>query len=97
MAIEDFDSTSLISDYFFFLDKPLPVVQKMINIAIMINEALSSSLRTKLTATPSIHMMATLYTDMPTYLESLRAGICTDRVSQAKKAPKSCNKEVTVT
>ena len=35
---------------------------------------------------------------MPTYLESFKAGICTWRVSQAKKAPKSCKgakKEVT--
>lgn len=61
----------------------------MINNAMIMNDAFSSSLRTKLTATPRMHMMATLYTDIPTYLESLRAGICTDLVSHAKKAPNS--------
>lgn len=30
---------------------------------------------------------------MPTYLESFKAGICTCRVSQAKKAPKSCKEK----
>ena len=36
--------------------------------------------------------MATLYNDMPTYLESLSAGICTCLVSHAKKAPNNYNK-----
>jgi len=46
----------------------VPVVQKMMKIEMMIKEAFCSSFKTKLTATPSTHMMATLYTDMPTYL-----------------------------
>ena len=42
---------------------------------IIMKEAVCSSLSTKLTATPRTHMMATLYTDIPTYFESFRAGI----------------------
>ena len=63
------------------------VVQNMMNTEMMTNEAVCSSFSTKVTATPRMHMMATLYTDIPTYLESFRAGICTDLVSHAKKAP----------
>lgn len=40
----------------------------MMKSEMMTKEAVCSSLRTKLTATPSTHMMATLYTDIPTYL-----------------------------
>ena len=59
----------------------------MMNIAISMNEAFSSSLSTKLTATPNTHIIATLYIDIPTYFESFSAGIFTARVSHAKKAP----------
>ena len=51
------------------------VVQKIMNTEMMTKEAVCSSFKTKVTATPRIHMMATLYTDIPTYLESLSAGI----------------------
>ena len=67
----------------------VPVVQKMIKTAMMIKDAFWSSLSTKLMAAPSTHMITTLYTDMPTYLLSFNAGICTFRVSHAKKAPKA--------
>ena len=46
----------------------VPVVQKMMKMEMSMKEAFCSSFRTKLTATPKTHMMATLYTDMPTYL-----------------------------
>ena len=38
----------------------VPVVQKMMKIAIRTNDAFNSSLKTKLTATPKTHMTATL-------------------------------------
>lgn len=48
------------------------------------------SRRTKDSPAPMTHMITTLYTDMPMYLESLRAGMDTCLVSQAKKIPKAC-------
>ena len=46
----------------------VPVVQKMMNTEMRTKEALGCSLSTAEMATPSTHMMVTLYTDIPTYL-----------------------------
>lgn len=45
------------------------------NTDMMMKEASCLSDRTKLMAAPMTHMITTLYTDMPTYLESFRAGM----------------------
>ena len=37
-------------------------------------------------------LLTTLYTLMPMYLESLRAGMETCRVSQARKMPNACER-----
>lgn len=66
------------------------VVQKIMNTEIMMKEASCLSERTKLMAAPMTHIITTLYTDIPTYLESLRAGMETWRVSQARNAPNIC-------
>lgn len=63
------------------------VVQKIIKTEININTASRRSDRTNAIAAPMIHMIKTLYTLSPICLESLRAGIDTCRVSQAKNAP----------
>ena len=46
----------------------VPVVQKMMNTEMRTKEALGCSLSTAEMATPSTHMIVTLYTDIPTYL-----------------------------
>ena len=46
----------------------MPVVQKMMKTEMRTKEALGCSLSTAEMATPSTHMIVTLYTDIPTYL-----------------------------
>ena len=48
----------------------VPVVQKMMKTEMRTKEALGCSLSTAEMATPSTHMMVTLYTDIPTYLHT---------------------------
>jgi hypothetical protein len=60
----------------------------MMNTEMIINDASCLSDSTKLIAAPIMHIITTLYTLIPTYLESLRAGMLTWRVSHARKAPK---------
>lgn len=71
----------------------VPVVQNKMKDEMMMKDASCLSDSTKEMAAPMTHMMTTLYTDMPTYLESLSAGMLTWRVSHARKAPKICNRE----
>lgn len=74
----------------------MPVVQNMMKTEMIMNEASCLSDSTKLIAAPIMHMITTLYTLIPTYLESFRAGMLTWRVSHARKAPKICkNKKIT--
>ena len=47
----------------------VPVVQKMMKTEMRTKEALGCSLRTAEMATPRTHMIVTLYTDIPTYLQ----------------------------
>ena len=63
------------------------VVQKMMKRQMMMNDELGRSLMMNDTAPPHTHMMTTLYTLIPMYLESFRAGMLTWRVSHAKKHP----------
>lgn len=69
--------------------KSVAVEQNNINTDMMMKDASCWSLRTKEIAAPATHMSTTLYTLMPTYLESFNAGMLTCRVSQARKAPKT--------
>lgn len=69
------------------------VLQKMMTRATMQNCTLGWSRVRKDTAAPMMHMIPTLYTLIPMYLLSLRAGMLTLRVSQAKKQPNNCNRE----
>ena len=48
----------------------VPVVQKMMKTEMRTKEALGCSLRTAEMATPRTHMIVTLYTDIPTYLQT---------------------------
>jgi len=66
------------------------VLQKMITRATMQNWTLGWSLVRKDTAAPMMHMMPTLYTLIPMYLLSLRAGMLTFLVSHARKQPNNC-------
>lgn len=63
------------------------VAQKRIKRDISTNAAFCSSDSTKEIAAPITHMRTTLYTDIPTYLESFNAGMLTCRVSHARNAP----------
>jgi hypothetical protein len=63
------------------------VLQKMMTRATMQNCTLGWSRVRKETAAPMMHMIPTLYTLIPMYLLSLRAGMLTLRVSHAKKQP----------
>lgn len=63
------------------------VLQKMMTRATMQNCTLGWSRVRKDTAAPMIHMMPTLYTLIPMYLLSFRAGMLTFLVSQARKQP----------
>lgn len=67
------------------------VLQKMMTRATMQNCTLGWSLVRKETAAPMMHMIPTLYTLIPMYLLSLRAGMLTLRVSHAKKQPNNWN------
>lgn len=69
------------------------VLQKMITSATMQNWTLGWSLVRKDTAAPMMHMMPTLYTLIPMYLLSLRAGMLTFLVSHARKQPNNCHGE----
>lgn len=69
--------------------KSVAVEQNNMNTDMMMKEASCWSLRTKEMAAPATHISTTLYTLMPTYLESFSAGMLTCRVSQARKAPKT--------
>lgn len=69
------------------------VLQKMMTRATMQNCTLGWSRVRKETAAPMMHMIPTLYTLIPMYLLSLRAGMLTLRVSHAKKQPNNCNRE----
>ena len=53
----------------------------------IMNSGLGLSLTTNEIAAPDKHIMTTLYTLIPMYLESFRAEIVTCRVSHAKKHP----------
>ena len=53
-------------------------------------EASCLSFMMKDMGTPLTHMTRTLYTLIPIYLESFKAGILTLLVSQAKKHPNIC-------
>ena len=63
------------------------MVQKMINTEMRMKEASLRSDRTIEMAAPVTHIITTLYTLRPMCFESLRAGMETCLVSQAKKAP----------
>ena len=65
------------------------VEQNMMNIDIMTKAASCCSRSTNDRAAPITHMMTTLYTLIPMYLESLSAGMLTCRVSHARKQPKA--------
>lgn len=67
------------------------VVQNIMNTLMSMKAASLRSDSTMAIAAPMMHMMTTLYTDRPICLESLRAGMETCRVSQARKAPKICH------
>ena len=69
----------------------VPVVQNIMKTEISRKLAFFCSLSTADIATPNTHMMVTLYTDIPTYLLSFKAGIWTFLVSHARNAPKSWN------
>lgn len=71
------------------------VEQKMMNTEMMMKAASCWSRSTKEMAAPMLHMMTTLYTLMPTYLESFSAGMLTWRVSHARKQPNACIREDT--
>lgn len=60
------------------------------------NEASFRSESTIAMAAPVTHIITTLYTLRPMCFESLRAGIETCRVSQAKKAPNTCEKRKSI-
>lgn len=64
----------------------------MITSATMQNWTLGWSLVRKDTAAPMMHMMPTLYTLIPIYLLSFRAGMLTFLVSHARKHPNSCKR-----
>ena len=68
-------------------------VQKMMHSPMMVKDAFTWSLMTNDVAAPAIHIITTLYTLIPMYLESFRAGMLTWRVSQARKQPNICNDE----
>lgn len=72
------------------------VLQKMITRATMQNWTLGWSLVRKDTAAPMMHMMPTLYTLIPMYLLSLRAGMLTFLVSQARKQPNNCRHDTSI-
>lgn len=55
----------------------VPVVQNKMKDEMMMKDASCLSDSTKEMAAPMTHMMTTLYTDMPTYLESFSAGMLT--------------------
>ena len=63
------------------------VVQKMMKTLMIINAYSCWSVRMNEMATPMTHMMTTLYTLIPMYFESFKAGIVTCRVSHARKHP----------
>lgn len=65
------------------------VEQNMMKMDMMTKAASCCSRSTNDKAAPITHMMTTLYTLIPMYLESFRAGILTCRVSHAKKQPKA--------
>lgn len=65
------------------------VEQNMMNIDIMTKAASCCSRSTNDRAAPITHMITTLYTLIPIYLESLSAGMLTCRVSHARKQPKA--------
>lgn len=67
------------------------VLQKIMTRATMQNCTFGWSRVRKDTAAPMMHMIPTLYTLIPMYLLSFRAGILTFLVSQARKQPNNYN------
>lgn len=65
------------------------VVQKMMKREMIKNEASCLSVSTWESGAPSTHIITLLYTLIPMYFESFRAGIDTFRVSHARKQPNS--------
>ena len=65
----------------------VPVVQNIMKTDISRKLTFFCSYSTDEMATPSTHMIVTLYTDMPTYLLSFKAGMDTFLVSHARNAP----------
>lgn len=63
------------------------VLQKIMTKATMQNCTLGWSRVRNETAAPIMHIIPTLYTLIPMYLLSFKAGMLTFRVSQAKKQP----------
>ena len=67
------------------------VLQNMMTKATMQNCTLGWSRVRNETAAPIMHIMPTLYTLIPMYLLSFKAGMLTFRVSQARKHPNNWN------
>lgn len=65
----------------------ITVVQKTIKKAVIANVAFCACSIISAAGTPTTLKMTTLYTDIPTYRESLSAGMLTCRVSHARKTP----------
>ena len=63
------------------------VEQNIINIDMIKNAASCCSFKTNERPAPMTHIITTLYTLIPIYFESFKAGIETCRVSQARKHP----------
>ena len=66
------------------------VVLKTTNRAMIRNAESGRSPTSSDTGTPAAHVITTLYTLRPMYLESLSAAMLTLRVSQARKQPNTC-------
>ena len=64
------------------------VVLNMMKRLMIMKEGLGWSEMMNDMAAPHIHMITTLYTLIPMYFESFRAGMLTRLVSQARKQPK---------
>lgn len=69
------------------------VEQNIMKMDIMTKAASCCSRSTNDKAAPITHMITTLYTLIPMYLESLSAGMLTCRVSHARKQPKACKEK----
>lgn len=65
----------------------ITVVQKTMKKAVIANVAFCACSIISAAGTPTTLKMTTLYTDIPTYRESLSAGMLTCRVSHARKTP----------